>query len=187
MMKEERKKKRKKMRRIQVASLTLPGWRALLTANFLMSPSLGIDTVGSSGSEDASGLKLDQPWRNCMIPWGECIASIFKLLTILGCSDWDQVYCHLAKTRGGWTKPKLSGLAYLTQVPCPLLTKITKQDLVRAIVMNLRDHDMPSANALLQLSDGQICGDCDSSGEYDGSILFCDKCQEESESQDAKP
>jgi len=38
------------------------------------------------------------------------------------------------------------------------------------------------------LSDGQICGDCDSSGasgEYDGSILFCDKCQEESEAQDA--
>ena len=38
------------------------------------------------------------------------------------------------------------------------------------------------------MSDGQICGDCDSSGasgEYDGSILFCDKCQEESEAQDA--
>jgi len=121
MMKEERMKKRKKMRRIQVASLTLPGWRALLTANFLMSSSLGIDTVGSSGSEDASGLKLDQSWSNCMIPWGECIASI--LLTIPGCSDWDQVYRHLAKTRGRWTKSKLSGLAYLAQVPCPLLQR----------------------------------------------------------------
>jgi len=84
-----------------------------------MSSSLGIDKVGSSGSEDASGLKLNQSWTNCMIPWGECIASI--LLTIPGCSDLDQVYCHLAKTRGGWTKPKLSGFAYLAQVPCPLL------------------------------------------------------------------
>jgi len=82
-----------------------------------------------------------------MIPWGECIASI--LLNIPGCSDWDQVYCHLTKTRGGWTKTKLSGLAYLAQVPCPLLPKITKKDLVHAIVTNLRDSDMPSANVLL--------------------------------------
>ena len=82
-----------------------------------MSSLLGIDTVGSSRSEDASGLKLHQPWSNCMIPWGECIASI--LLNIPGCSDWDQVYCHLTKTRGGWTKAKLSGLPYLSQVPCP--------------------------------------------------------------------
>ena len=72
-------------RRVQVVSL--PGRRTLLTTNFLRSLSLGIDTVGSSGSEDASGLKLDQSWSNCMIPWGECIPSI--LLTIPGCSDWD--------------------------------------------------------------------------------------------------
>jgi len=138
----KKKKERKRtgcFRRVQVVSLTLPGRRALLTANFLMSSSLGIDTVGSSG------LKLDQPWSNCMIPWGECIASI--LLTIPGCSDWDQVYRHLAKTCGGWTNLKLSGLAYLAQVPCPVLTKITRQDLVRAIVTNLRDRDMPSTNA----------------------------------------
>jgi len=95
------------------------------------------------------------------------------------------VYRHLTKTRGGWTKPKLGGLVYLTQVPCLLLPKITKKNLVHAIVTNLRDCDMTSATALLRLSDGQICGDCDSSGEYDSSILFCDKCQEESEKQDA--
>jgi len=118
-----------------------------------------------------------------MMTWGECIAAI--LLTIPGCFDWDQVYWHLTKNCGGWTKPKLSGLAYLVQVPCPHLAKITKKDLAHAIVTNLRDRNMPSANALLQLSDGQICGDCDSSGECDGSILFCDKCQEESEAHDA--
>jgi len=44
---------------------------------------------------------------------------------------------------------------------------------------------LPPSWGLLQLSDGQICGDCDLSGEYDGSILFCDKCQEVSEAQDA--
>ena len=68
--------------------------------------------------EDASGFKFDQPWNNCMIPWGECVASI--LLTILGSSDLDQVYCHLAG-RVGWTEQKLSGLAYLVQVPLPPL------------------------------------------------------------------
>ena len=105
-------------------------------------------------------------------------------LTIPGCSDWDQVYRNLANPRGGWTIPKLSGLSYLPQVPCPILSKITRQVLVRAIVTNLRDRDMPSDNALLQLSDNQICGDCDSSGECDVSILFFNKCQEESEAQD---
>jgi len=90
------------------------------------------------------------------------------------------------KVHGGWTKPKLSSRVYLVKVPCPPLQKITNQDLVHVIasVTNLHDHDMPSANALVRLLDGQICGDCDSSGEYNGSILFCDKCQEETEAQD---
>ena len=70
-----------------------------------------------------------------MMTWGECIAAI--LLTIPGCSDWDQVYRQIA-TRVEWTKQKLSGLAWLVQVPSPALAKIIKRDLFRVIVTNLR-------------------------------------------------
>ena len=55
--------------------MTLPGGRALFTANFYVSSSFGADTVCSSGLKN-SGFKLDQPWSNCMIPWDEYIASI---------------------------------------------------------------------------------------------------------------
>jgi len=97
------------------------------------------------------------------------------------------VTSHLAKPHIGWTKQKLCGLAYLVQVPCPPLATISKHDLAHVIVKNLCDLDMPSANALLQLPDCQICGDCDSPdhGEVNASILSCDRCQEQTEAQDA--